>query len=298
VIYLKKMLFHSSARQCRKERILKLMDNFTFEVTPASAKKVDSFKVWKGRKANITFLPGSDVQDTISTVERLQSDGIQSIPHIATRSFKDFEMLENYIKRITELGVKDVFVVGGGVDKPLGNLTESLQVLESGLLEKYGIETVGIAAHPEGSPDIKPDVLKEAMEKKLNWALKSKMKCYWCTQLSFDPKTYHNLKPYNELPLHIGMAGPASLPSLIKFATYSGVGNSLNFLTKYTSNAFKLLKHTPADLIEELSVMKEELNIEAVHIYCFGGVKSTVEWAEKVEKGQFKLDDPVGFTVE
>jgi len=291
------MFLRRGGRLCRKERICAIMDNYSFEVTPASAKKVTSFAAWKDRKINCTFLPGTDKQNTIDVIARLHADGAKPIPHFAARSFKSLDEVEEYLRSMTKYDVKEVLIIGGGVDKPVGDITDSITILRSGLLEKYGIERVGMAAHPEGSPDIKPDVLHKAMHEKLKWALGSKFKCYWATQLCFAADSYKSLREFNAIPLHIGISGPTSLPSLIKFSTYAGVGNSLRFLTRHTSSAFNLLKHTPDELIEDLSKTVKENNIECLHFYTFGGVKSTVDWAEKVRQGKIELKNPVGFTV-
>jgi len=291
------MFLRQGGRLCRKAKICEIMDNFSFEVTPSSAKKVASFMPWKNRKINCTFLPGTDKQDTIDVIARLHADGAHPIPHLAARSFKNLDDVEDYLRSLSKYEVKEVLVIGGGVDTPVGDIADSLTILQSGLLEKYGIERVGMAAHPEGSPDIKPDQLQKAMHEKLKWAHGSKFKCYWATQMCFSADSFKALREFNSIPMHVGLPGPTNLPSLIKFATFAGVGNSVKFLTRHTASALKLMKHTPDELIEDLSKTVKENNIECLHFYTFGGVQSTVDWAEKVRLGNFELKNPIGFAV-
>eukprot|EP00397_Hematodinium_sp_SG-2012_P050686 GEMP01059038.1.p1 GENE.GEMP01059038.1~~GEMP01059038.1.p1 ORF type:complete len:294 (+),score=61.94 GEMP01059038.1:169-1050(+) len=293
------MFFRPRGCLCRKARIIDAMSNYTFEVTPTSAKKVVDFSKYKGRKSNVTFLPGTDIRETTDTVARLYKEGVIPVPHIAARSFKNLNQVEDYLRILQASKVDEVLVIGGGVTTPVGSINESLDILRSGLLEQYGIRRVGMAAHPEGSPDISPETLHAAMHQKLHWAKNSSFECYWATQLCFATEAFTSLREFNDIPLRIGLSGPAKLSTLIKFSLGAGVGNSIRFLTKYSGNALKLLtKQAPDDIIDTLAASMKENNIDGFHFYTFGGVANTVDWAEKVVAGSFALKDPVGFDVE
>ena len=147
-----------------KDRVRRLVRSSSLEVTPSGAGKVESFLDLleeQGTRIFITFLPGSDLAETTKTAVRLAREGFNPVPHIAARSLASEVQLEEALKAWRqEAGVEEVLLVGGTVAKPLGPFTKSMDVLRLGLLEKHGIKRVGLAAHPEGSPDIAPDELR------------------------------------------------------------------------------------------------------------------------------------------
>ena len=118
---------------------------------------------------NVTFLPGSDPADTNLVAKRLHDEGMIPIPHIAARSIKDRKHLEKIVSTFAkQASVKEVLVIGGGVDKPIGEFDCSMQILKTGILQANGITKIGVAGHPEGSPDIADNEIKELFKKKTN----------------------------------------------------------------------------------------------------------------------------------
>ena len=111
--------------------------NWSIEVTPTGASKVESFAdcLAPGTSVNVTFLPGSDPMDTIAVSKRLKDDGMNAIPHIAARSLKSAEQLDELVAAMTsQAGVDEVLVIGGGVDNPVGDFSSSMEVLATGIL--------------------------------------------------------------------------------------------------------------------------------------------------------------------
>ena len=148
------------------KQISSLLNGFSTEVTPASAKNVECFRSYlsPGTSVNVTFLPGSNIEDTVEVSVRLKNEGFNPVPHIVARNFKKIEELELFLDRlVSKANVFEVLVIAGGISKPLGPFSNSLQILNSGLLEKYSIKKVGVAGHPEGSPDINEANLARAM---------------------------------------------------------------------------------------------------------------------------------------
>jgi methylenetetrahydrofolate reductase (NADPH) len=86
-----------------------------------------------------------------------------------------------------------------------------------------------------------------------------------------------------DIPVHIGIAGPAKLQTLIKFAIACGVGPSLKVLQKRAMDVTKLLlPYEPNDVISELAEHKAanpDFNIESVHFFPLGGIKTNAKWA-------------------
>ncbi len=212
----------------------------------------------------ITMLPGTDYRDVAKKAEELVRSGYNPIPHFPARSIKDLDELKNYVKMCKDFGVKQALVIGGGRE-PIGKYHCSLQLLETGLFQGMKI---GIAGHPEGSPDISDSELEKAMKEKTPLA------DYIVTQWLLDPSVIGNFIKRQTLPVHVGITGPLKISSLIKFASIVGAKNSLNFLKSNTSKAFDLLKpKDPNELISKLQSLTENF-----HIYTFGGLKETNKW--------------------
>ena len=231
------------------KQISSLLNGFSTEVTPTSASKVDNFQehLSLGTSINVTFLAGSNLRDTVQVCKRLNEEGFNPVPHIVARNFENTRALEIFLDLLVSTAdVCEVLVIAGGIARPLGPFSDSLQILNSGLLEKYQIRKVGVAGHPEGSPDISKDKLANAISDKNNWAKNSDMEAYITTQFCFEVPSIMTWEKNirrdgNKLPIHIGIPGPATLNTLIKFATMSGIGPSIRVLTRQTKNLTKLV---------------------------------------------------------
>ena len=87
-----------------------------------------------------------------------------------------------------------------------------------------------------------------------------------------------------DIPIHIGIAGPAKLQTLLKFSVECGIGASMKVLTKRAKDLTTLLlPYKPTQILNELAEYKSkdpESNIEQVHFFPIGGIKQTVDWIE------------------
>jgi len=85
------------------------------------------------------------------------------------------------------------------------------------------------------------------------------------------------------LPVHIGIAGPAKLQTMIKFAIACGVGPSLKVLQKRAKDVSKLLlPHEPTEILTDLAAHKAanpDFAIDKVHFFPLGGIKTNATWA-------------------
>ena len=159
-----------------KQRIAAFMTGFTAEITPGSAAKTPDYRehMRPGTVVYITFLPGSDFDDTIAAATRLEGEGFLPVPHFAARSIPDAAFLEDKLARLAgEVGLERVLVIGGAVDQPAGDFSDTMQLLETGLFDKHGIRKFGVAGHPEGSPDISDEAIAEALRWKNDFAERS-----------------------------------------------------------------------------------------------------------------------------
>jgi methylenetetrahydrofolate reductase (NADPH) len=292
------------------EDIAKSASDWSIEVTPAGATKIESFAgiLDEGTTVNVTFLPGSDPLDTIATAKRLADDGMNAVPHIAARSLQNKEQLDDLLKRMTsEANVREVLVIGGGVDNPVGEFDCTMQVLKTGLIQKYGITHIGVSGHPEGSPDISADQLAQAISQKNEFARKEGLSLYMETQFCFDPaavlaweKTIREAG--NQLPIRIGIPGPATIKTLFRFAQISGIGPSMRFIAKQARNVAKLMTvQSPHELLAGLAegmAADNKCLLQHFHYYPFGGFAKTAAYAKAVEQGNIRLLPKGGFEVQ
>ena len=234
--------------------------NFSLEIGP----KTDLDTLPSLKDVYITFLPGGDFKETADKAGELVKKGFNPIPHFPARSIENSTQLKEYVLRCKNVGVKQALVIGGS-QEPVGDFDSSIQLLETGYFQKMKI---GIAGHPEGSPDISDSKLEKAMKDKKPYA------DYIVTQWLLDPQPIIDFISKQTVPVHIGITGPLKITSLIKFANIVGAKNSLNFLKSNFSKALDLMKpKDPNDLIG-----KVKSHTDFFHIYTFGGLKETNKW--------------------
>ena len=214
----------------------------------------------------ITLLRGDQFKDVAYKARELIKLGKNPVPHFPARSIKNHDELKEYVTMCKDFGVKQALVIGGSAE-PVGDFHCSLQLLETGLFQGFKI---GIAGHPEGSPDISDSNLEKAMKDKKPFA------DYIVTQWLLNPDPINKFISKQSLPVHVGITGPLKITSLIKFANIVGAKNSINFIKSNASKALDLLKPSdPNDLINKIKGSTDNF-----HIYTFGGLKETNRWLE------------------
>jgi len=274
------------------------LKGYSIEVMPRTAEKVEDFRelLPKGTRvyiANIEF----PIEDMVATAKRLKDEGFEPMPHFPARIIKDKAMLADWLDRYTgEAGVSEGLIIAGNPAQQLGQFDSSIQLLETGLFDKAGFKRLHIAGHPEGNKDIDPDGSDKNVMDALRWKQKfsetTDAKMALATQFCFEAKPVIEwagaLKAAGiDLPIHIGVAGPAKLQTLIKFAMACGVGPSLRVLQKRAMDVSKLLlPYEPDEFLNELAAhaaKTPDFNIEQVHFFPLGGIKTNATWA--IENG-------------
>ncbi len=212
----------------------------------------------------ITLLRGDQYKEVAKKAKELVKLGKNPVPHFPARSIKNKNELNDYVTMCKDFGVKQALVIGGSA-QPIGDFHSSLQLFETGLFEDFKI---GIAGHPEGSPDISDSELEKAMTDKKPYA------DYIVTQWLMEASPIIDFISKQSLPVHVGIAGPAKITSLLKFASIVGAKNSLNFLESNASKAVDLFKpRKPDAMIDEIKSVTKNF-----HIYTFGGLNETNKW--------------------
>ena len=280
------------------ENIERFLGNYSIEVMPRTADKITNFRdiLPKNTRVYIAHIEGTPIEDMVTTAKRLAEEGFPTMPHFPARIIKDKATLNEWISQYQgEAGVDQALILAGGVSKPHGEYESSMDLLETGLFDKAKFKNLHIAGHPEGNKDIDPVGGTKNVDSALNWKQNFKnttdAKMAIATQFCFDANTViswaENLKKDGiDIPIHIGISGPAKLQTLLKFSIQCGIGPSMKVLTKRAKDITKLLlPYKPTEILEGLAAYKlkdPDLNIEQVHFFPIGGVKQTADFAREI----------------
>lgn len=285
------------------QNILKFLQNTSLEVTPGGAKKIEDFRTMlrPGTTVFVTFLPGSDFNDTVATVKRLAAEGMKPVPHFAARSIPTLKFFEENLKILqAEAQVDEALLIGGGVNNPVGEFSSSIEILRTDLFQKYGIRKLGVAGHPEGSPDIKPAEVTRALLEKNKYAKEHGIDMYITTQFCFEAEPIIEWDKRiraegNELPIHIGIPGLATIKTLLAHATACGIGPSMRIITRQAANIAKLMTtRMPDKITRDLAnyfANDPQCGITQCHLYPLGGMAKSSKWLYAVMDGKFQLND-------
>ncbi|MDB3929601.1 methylenetetrahydrofolate reductase [Paracoccaceae bacterium] len=271
------------------------LQGYSIEVMPRTAEKIPSFRdlLPLGTRVYIAHIEGTPIEDMVATAKRIAAEGYAVMPHFPARIIKDKDVLDDWIARYQgEANVTQALILAGGVTKPHGDFDSSMELLESGLFDKAGFTRLHVAGHPEGNKDIDPDGTNLNVDAALQWKQKfserSDAEMALATQFAFEAgpiiEWANAIKAAGvDIPIHIGIAGPAKLQTLIKFAIACGVGASLKVLQKRAMDVTKLLlPYEPTDVITQLAAHKAknpDFNISHVHFFPLGGIKTNANWA-------------------
>jgi methylenetetrahydrofolate reductase (NADPH) len=292
-----------------KASVQNLVKDYSIETTIPQAERVERFSdlVPAGTCLYIAHIPGTNFADTVKLAARLRNEGMEPVPHVVGRRIENLAVLEDFLKGLSgDAGVRQVLVVAGDNATPAGELTSGLQILESGLLEKYGMRTVGVAGHPEGHREVTEPVLRDALRRKNVYADKTGAKIYVVTQFTFTAESIISWEmayadDIGRLPVTAGLPGLASAKTLLKYAMDCGVGASLQAFSKRAASLTKLLTvNAPDDIIVGLAAHREKhpsSHLTGIHFFPFGGFKKTADWANKVVAGDFEFTNDCGLRV-
>jgi len=269
------------------------LQGYSVEVMPRTAEKVEDFRLLlpRGTRVYIAHIEGTPIEDMVATARRLHAEGYAVMPHFPARIIKSRGQLADWIDRYQgEADVKQALLLGGGVTSPAGEFDNSMQMIETGLFD--GFARLHVAGHPEGNKDIDPDgsdrMVLQALRWKQAFSDRTDATMAITTQFCFEAAPViawaDRLAAEGiRLPIHIGVAGPAKLQTLLKFAIACGVGASLRVLQRRARDVTKLLvPFEPNEVIAELAAHKAAhpgFGIEQVHFFPLGGIKANASWA-------------------
>jgi len=276
------------------------LQDFSIEVMPRTAAKVEDFTTQfsPGTRIYIAHIEGTPIEDMVATAKRLTGDGFAVMPHFPARIIASKDVLSEWVKMYADVGVSQALLLAGGLDKPVGDFHSSMQLLETGVFDKAGFANLHVAGHPEGNKDIDPDGsdknVSEALHWKQSFSERTDAKMAIATQFAFEADPVIEwVNAINaagvDLPVHIGIAGPAKLQTMIKFALACGVGASVRVLQRRAKDVTKLmLPFRPDEALSGLAAHKAanpDFGIEKVHFFPLGGIKTNAAYTHEFGLG-------------
>ena len=265
--------------------------HFSLEATRPGAAEIATLAdtLPRGTPLYLTAVPTQDRHELVTAAANVRKAGLEPVAHIAARRIAGASLLQELLTRLRgEADMRRLLLIGGDVDAP-GAFPDALAVLQRGGLREAGIEEIGIGAYPEGHPRIPAARLESALDEKIAAATAQGLRVHIVSQFSFSPERILAwLKTLRACgigkPVKIGMAGPTSVPSLLRYAKRCGVAASLRGLASGVVSG--LVGNVGPDLIIETLSAAGGLGDVAPHYFSFGGTLETARYACEAAAGR------------
>jgi methylenetetrahydrofolate reductase (NADPH) len=298
-------LVPAAALSNERDAIMALVSGASLEMSPREREVIAAAAEFlpPGTEVFVSSPPSVSHHDIVSAAVALRRHGFEPVPHVAARSLVGFTQLNDLLARVAgEAGVRRALVIGGDLDPPSGPFRASFDVLSLGLFEKYGVTNIALAAYPEGHPRIAQPTLDRAFEAKLALLRRAGIDAHAVTQFVFDAAPvldWLRLLRMGEpsLPVRIGLAGPAGIATLARYAVRCGIGHSIGALVRHGTSIARLVTEAgPEPVMRQLAAAKVQAS--GIHLFSFGGLPRTARWLRAVTDGDFRLaEDRPGFAV-
>ncbi len=267
---------------------------FSIEVTPRDQAAMQNLGELLPAKQEvfIACLPADSMDTLIAAAAKIQQCGMSAVPHIVARNITGRPALATALQRLSqEVGVRSALIVGGDRDTPAGNYTSSYELIKTGLFQKFGFQKLYITGYPERHPKIPHKLIESERLKKLMAIKEAGLDACLISQFAFTAKPIiefaKRLNEETDIPLRIGLAGPAKNTALIKYAMMCGVGNSLRALHRDKRLlGFMTNDYSPESLLKQLDEALPDAPglIDGIHLFTFGKLAYTAEWIANLKQ--------------
>lgn len=247
-----------------------------------------------GTDVTITFLPGDHFRRNVETAAMLRRAGFNPVPHIAAREMPSRQALDDFLARARgEADVRRILLIAGDVAAAKGPFKSARDVCGSGLLETHGIASVSVAGHPEGHPYLELPEALDGLKAWRDWGRQTGIRVSAVTQFCFESTPILQWiaeldRAGIDLPVIVGLAGPATPATLTKFALRCGIGNSMRALRAQIGRFGRLLTDTgPDDVVRGLcdAPAIATAPIAGFHLFPFGGLRKAGDWLRHYDRG-------------
>lgn len=246
-----------------------------------------------GTPLYISMPSGQTYRNSVMLAARIKRAGFRPVPHIVARTLASPAVLEDFLARLVgEAGVDSALLIAGDRPRACGPFESSASLLETGLFQRHGVVNIGVAGYPEGHPTLTTEQLDAALAEKKALAQRCGLSMWIVTQFCFEaaPVLAWAARPSSlAMPIHAGLAGPASVTRLLRFAALCGVGSSVRALRARPGAVARLMTEAgPQTLLRELALQAAP-PLAGVHLYGFGGLEHTARWLRAMLDGRFEL---------
>lgn len=270
-----------------------LLKHCSVEVTTRDARAVEECAAHldPGTETYISFLPGDEYHAVIARAAQLRHAGLVPVPHVAARWLVSFTQAADFLERLSgEAGCDRALVIAGDVERVHGPYPSSMALLETGLFQKQGIRDVRIAGYPEGSRRLETSLLDQALREKCALARRDGLDLSVTTQFCFSVPPIigwtRRIRAMGiEIPVRVGLAGPSTLGTLVKYALRCGIGNSLDAIFSRKTSVTQLMAvSVPDELVGGLAAAQATgtVSFAGIHLFVFGGIARTAKWLDGV----------------
>ena len=275
-----------------------LVNGFSLEMTGKDIAGLEEARetIPQGTKVNVTFLGNEDLEMRVAAAKAVKEMGFVPVPHLSARRLESETQLEEFLARLQEVGATEhVFAVGGDPAEPAGPYPDSLTLIRSGVLQKYGAREVSIAGYPEGHPDISDDVLWSHLDEKVLALAQQGLDAVILTQFAFDTAPVmawiDAVRARGiDAQIRIGTPGPAGIKRLLGFARRFGIGANAMIVKKYGFSLTNLMGTAGPDrFVSDLATLLSDdpkSGDVKLHFYTFGGLAATSQWAREFVAAQ------------
>jgi methylenetetrahydrofolate reductase (NADPH) len=290
-----------------EQSIARLAQSASIEINFYDVNHLAASRDWlaPGTRVYVSFLPQQTFEETQQACRAVRAAGFEPIPHIPVRLIPDEATLDrNLAAMVGDAGAREVLLISGDYAHSQGPFANVSQVLASGLLVKHGLRKVSVAGHPEGHPQVALNEIRRAEREKAAMGAAAGLDVALVSQVVFEHTPF--LQWAQQLRadgvrarIVAGLAGPASVTTLFKFALRCGAGASIKTLGARPSSLMKLIgDRGPEDVVRGLAEarVRMEADFTGFHLFCFGGYLRACEWLHQVANGCFKLSD-TGFSI-
>ena len=259
-----------------------------------------------GTRVFVSHLPKQAWQATLEACKAVRAAGFEPVPHVPVRLLPDAATFDTLLGDfVAQAQVQDLLLISGDYPRAEGPFGAVAAALRTGLLAKHGIGNVSVAGHPEGHPKVAAEEIRRSEIEKATLGEQAGLQLSLVTQFFFEHQPFLNWvdelrKQGVKSRIVGGLAGPASLTTLFKFAVRCGAGPSIRALGARPTSLMKLVgDRGPETVVRGLAEAKAAgtSDFTGIHLFCFGGFLKTCQWLHAVAQGNFTFDDRGGFEV-
>lgn len=249
-----------------------------------------------GAEVYVPAPSGANWADTLAACQALRRQRLVPVPHLPARDIGSAAELAARLEGLRDHGATALLLIAGDATRAKGPYGDTLAVLESGQLVRWGFRDLRVAVHPEGHPRADESDLASALAAKIAYGKETATRLLLVSQFTFAASAvlpwWQRLAASLDCPpLRVGVPGPASLGKALAYAARCGVGASARSLARRPTLVRLAGAWQPDEMVAALaahgSVAGEAecapaefsaAPLAGIHVFCFGGLPAAARW--------------------